>query len=439
MIDFVSSPLVVLAGLVALVAVALLSWKSSRYGLYAVTALLPAYLIRLRLWNIPTTILELAILLLFVLWIVRSGIWRSLWNWSEPRVNLLPLIVRLLISLILIAATISAWISPNQLAAWGQWKAYFLEPIMILLVATYSLQTKRQMEIILAILGAHILLLFPLGLIQYLTGWSIPSEFWSASATRRITTIYGYPNGTSLFVAPIVALYLGWWSGFRSSWRVLASLVIVAGLGLIIMAHTAGALAALGICLIVILWRYPRTRLWSSVLMVTTLLAGWYYVATSNFLTQWQRITSQTLILTSSSLEIRINQWRETLALLSHHWLLGSGLAGYQIALQPYHQHTWLEIFLYPHNLLLNFWTELGLIGVVAFLGLLIYLIIGLWQAKSPSAIQQGLLLACIAIFVHGLVDVPYFRNDLSVLFFLLVALTIFSFQIKEPLPTKRS
>ncbi len=439
MIDFVSSPLLVVAGLVAIIIVALLSWKSSRYGLYAVTALLPTYLIRLRLWNIPTTILELAIILLFVLWIIRAGIWRSVLNWSQPRVNLVPLIVRVLISLLLLAATVSAWISPNQLAAWGQWKAYFLEPIMILLVATYSLQTKRHIEIILAILGAHILLLFPLGLIQYLTGWSIPSEFWSASATRRITTIYGYPNGTSLFITPIVALYLGWWSGFRSSWRILASLVIIAGLGLIIMAHTAGALAALMICFIVILWRHPHTRLWSWLLITITLLASWYYLSTPNFQTQWQRITTQTLTLTSSSLEIRIDQWRETATLLSHHWLLGSGLAGYQSALLPYHRHNFLEIFLYPHNILLNFWAELGLIGAIAFLSLLLYLLVTLWKLKSPSAIQQGLLLAFIALLMHGLVDVPYFRNDLSVQYFLLVAITIISYQIKVPLPTKHN
>ena len=310
---------------------------------------------------------------------------------------------------------------------------------MVFLVALYSLQTRRQIEIILGILGAQILLLFPLGLVQYLTGWGIPNEFWSAAASRRITTVYGYPNGTSLFVTPIIALYLGWWSGFRSSWRVLASLVIATGLALILMAHTAGALVALLICLIVVLWRYPRTRLWSSLLMSVMLLASLYYLTTPNFQTQWQRITTQTLTLTSGSLEIRIDQWRETLAMLSHHWLLGSGLAGYQTALLPYHQHNWLEVFLYPHNLLLNFWAELGLIGAIAFLGLILYLIAHLWKTKSPSAIQQGLLVAFIAILIHGMVDVPYLRNDLSVQYFLLVAITIVSLQTREPLLTKHS
>ena len=36
-----------------------------------------------------------------------------------------------------------------------------------------------------------------------------------------------------------------------------------------------------------------------------------------------------------------------------------------------------------------------------------------------------GVLLALIAVIVHGLVDVPYFKNDLSLEFWTLVAVTL--------------
>ena len=41
------------------------------------------------------------------------------------------------------------------------------------------------------------------------------------------------------------------------------------------------------------------------------------------------------------------------------------------------------------------------------------------------GALQLGVLLALVAVVVHGLVDVPYFKNDLCLLFWTLVALTV--------------
>ena len=209
-IDFISPPAVVWLGLLLPLAMVIISWRSTIGGLYLLTALLPTYLIRLRLWDIPTTILELSLLLLFIVWLLRSGWWQQLTKGFLRPVNLVPPTVRWLLIILLLAATVSAVISPQHTAAWGIWKAYWLEPIMIFLLAIYTIRTRRQIEILLKILGWLVLALFPLGLIQYLTGCGIPREFWANADTRRITTIYGYPNGASLLLGPIVALFLGW-------------------------------------------------------------------------------------------------------------------------------------------------------------------------------------------------------------------------------------
>ena len=132
----------------------------------------------------------------------------------------------------------------------------------------------------------------------------------------------------------------------------------------------------------------------------------------------------------TSSLAIRGLQWQETFSLLKEHWFFGAGLNGYQSLMAQYHQISWLEIFLYPHNIFLNFWVELGLAGLLLFL-VFIYLISRnlkiLFLKKHYLA--WPLCLTWLVIFIHGLVDVPYFKNDLSVLFFILLALTIVSLQ----------
>ncbi len=43
----------------------------------------------------------------------------------------------------------------------------------------------------------------------------------------------------------------------------------------------------------------------------------------------------------------------------------------------------------------------------------------GVWRA-----IHFGVLLALVGIVIHGLVDVPYFKNDLSLEFWTLMAIT---------------
>ena len=135
-------------------------------------------------------------------------------------------------------------------------------------------------------------------------------------------------------------------------------------------------------------------------------------------------------------------------------WFFGTGLSGYQESIKPYHQagiffnfdrdpdfrkklvlfnekykaKHWqpVEIYMYPHNLILNFWTEMGVIGVLAFI-LLVgsffragykMLVSDKLNDRKEKYIVLGLLGAMIVLAVHGMVDVPFFKNDLSVIFF---------------------
>ena len=135
-------------------------------------------------------------------------------------------------------------------------------------------------------------------------------------------------------------------------------------------------------------------------------------------------------------------------------FIFGTGLSGYQENVAIYHQEgiffnherdadfrrkiVWedgdykakhwrpVEIYMYPHNIFLNFWTELGLAGMVLFIwiiGKAMHLSLKIYEQKSVyKGIALGLIGAMVAIFVHGLVDVPYFKNDLAVVFWVLLA-----------------
>jgi O-antigen ligase len=73
-------------------------------------------------------------------------------------------------------------------------------------------------------------------------------------------------------------------------------------------------------------------------------------------------------------------------------------------------------------------WAELGLLGLAAFAVLLGMLLWRGWSGFSKAegfakALLWGTSAAFVAITVHGLVDTPYYGNDLSVEFWMLAAL----------------
>ena len=155
--------------------------------------------------------------------------------------------------------------------------------------------------------------------------------------------------------------------------------------------------------------------------------------------------------------QIRRQQWTETVKMLRDGRLLtGAGLDGYQKAIAPFHQAgifvkngdpKWLskvlwdpayrakvwqpvEIYMYPHNIVLNFWSELGLFGLLVFLWLMgkqLFLSFrGAIREKSRERfLFLGVGTAMTATIVHGLVDVPYFKNDLAVIFWIIIVLTV--------------
>jgi O-antigen ligase len=415
-----------------------IAWRSRFKALMILTVLLPSYIIRTTILTIPVTFLELMIVGLFAIWIIRE----KQYPWllirrGLPHINPIPLAYRLTITIILLAATISIFIGSDLWASLGIWKAYFLEPIMLFLIVMHTVRLPQQIYDLLDSLGLLVLLLFPLALYQQLTGHSIPEPFWAAAATRRITTVFGYPNANGLLLAPIIALYAGYLLKRESLVKTIYKLaVIITGCLIIFWSHTDGAMVALILTAIYLVGKIlPRKKWYWLGLILVALGTIYFFLSSQQWQTQWHRISTNTLALTSSSLEIRINQWRETLVLLKTQPILGSGLVGYQTALEPFHANPFLEIFLYPHNILLNFWVELGLLGLLGFLWLGWLLVQSLRTKKADPWLSTLLTAAWLTLIIHGLVDVPYFKNDLSVLFWLLVAFTLINanFQASTP------
>jgi putative inorganic carbon (HCO3(-)) transporter len=246
-------------------------------------------------------------------------------------------------------------------------------------------------------------------LFQFVTGWFIPSP-WNVGILegRRATGIFPFPNALALFVVPVGACAIARFLQAPNRWD---GVTLFAAILSTALARSEGGGAALLAAAGVVAVSMPR---WRKFVATVALVGGLAVVAIAPVRHKvWQEVTFQ-----GWSGKVRLVIWQETWAMLKDRPLFGAGFGAYPTVIQPYHKATYLEIFQFPHNALLNIWSETGLLG----------LLVVLWMAftwirlgKPPRMVSLAPL---VAIAVQGLVDVPYFKNDLAVMFWMLVWLT---------------
>jgi O-antigen ligase len=108
-------------------------------------------------------------------------------------------------------------------------------------------------------------------------------------------------------------------------------------------------------------------------------------------------------------------------------FVLGTGLGEFFRKVQkPYYDDRIMERLIFPHSIFINFWTETGILGMLAITVILGYTFYLAYKIRrTDKLIGAGILAALTVLVVHGLVDVPYFKNDLSFLFWIIMALPI--------------
>ncbi|MBT4349625.1 O-antigen ligase family protein [bacterium] len=403
----------------------LIAKRSVVWALALIILLLPSYLWRLDFLGWPTTFLELMIVGLFIFWLIKQQRRQKI-NWRlSGFANRIAKPWRYFILTWLLVSVIALIFNFN-LSALGLWRAYFLEPILFLLIFLYSVKNKEDRQIIFYGLGGLVVWLAFVAIWQSFTAWNLPAAY-NEPNIKRLTAVFAYPNALSLLIAPITAWFTGLWLSSKHKSKELAYLgVIFLGILLLVSTKSEGALLAFGFSLLFYFF-FAKIANKKKLALVIILILAIFLTPAKNYITQATNdILQPNSNQHTSSLAVRSLQWQETTELLQDHWLVGAGINGYQKMMVNYHQITWLEIFLYPHNIFLNFWVELGFLGLLLFITLMSYLARTCYGLiKNQHYLAWALTLAWLTWFVHGLVDVPYFKNDLSVLFFILLGLTI--------------
>ncbi|MGL4649066.1 MAG: O-antigen ligase family protein, partial [Caldilineaceae bacterium] len=120
----------------------------------------------------------------------------------------------------------------------------------------------------------------------------------------------------------------------------------------------------------------------------------------------------------------RVQLWQDTLPLLRDYWFTGSGLSPVAMIYATYSLLLHVPFLEHAHNLYLQVALEQGMVGLVAFVGLIVATLVRAPAAWGAADRTQRLLLAAgvasvTAMAVHGLFDAELYVSALAPLIFL--------------------
>jgi len=129
---------------------------------------------------------------------------------------------------------------------------------------------------------------------------------------------------------------------------------------------------------------------------------------------------------------VRFEIYRYAWQMVKDNWIFGIGPAKFQSVLSGFpitdsFRQFALPYAYHPHNLYLALWLNFGILGLLSFLGVVVATIVNLFRSRTGLSLL--LLAALSAILMQGVFDTTYFKNDLSAIFWLIIAL---SFALKS-------
>ncbi|MBW7883832.1 MAG: O-antigen ligase family protein [Caldilineaceae bacterium] len=334
-------------------------------------------------------------------------------------------------------ATLSGWALISAVEsrypglALREWRTVFLNSLLFGIALAMTLRWSPQQEadrrLLVAAWLAGAAAMAGAGLLGYVMGGQLITN---AEGVWRVQGFYGSPNNLALYLDRTLAVTLAlalFQRPLRAQlvWMALALIQLLALLltfskGSILLALPAifVTLLAGGLWLLRRQGRSTRHLWWLVILALVGALVLAPFIGTERL----QRAVS----LTEGTGFLRLQLWRSAWQMAKDHSLLGVGPDNFLYYYRSDYMlpAAWQEPNLnHPHNLFLDWWTRLGIPGLLLGLGWLAAGATGIVRALQRGArpaLALGILAAAVGGLVHGLIDVSYALPDLMLVWVLL-------------------
>lgn len=374
--------------------------------IFSTIFLIPTYLIRFSIFSVPTNLLEILIYFTFISCLFE----KPQVNWKELsekyKIYIFP------ISLMFSGLILSTLINQNYREGFGIIKGWFFDPLLFSFILINKIDKIGIEKILKTIFFSSAIV--SLIALQYFF-------FGELTYDRRLAAFYSSPNYLAMFLSPsiFIGLYL-----IRNSkseiknWITLPSLFLISFVIYLTHSYTAWISIILSFFLTELI---KKRKLDRKTLAVFILILA---VAIAN---QINNPKLKNIFSERSSMESRIMIWKSSLRILEDNWIFGIGPGNFQNKYLEYQKYfpLYLEWAVpHPHNLYLAFWLQGGILGFAGFIALLF-----LWikktlltlkkQKNSPLlAVSLGIV---FYILIHGMIDTTYWKNDLSLMFWIII------------------
>jgi putative inorganic carbon (HCO3(-)) transporter len=393
----------------------------SRWALALTAAAMWSHVWRFKVGPFPTNVLEILILATIVLYIV--GRWQS-GGWRYRRTGL-----EIPTALLLLAALIGIAVSPDHIGALGLYRAYFIEPVILFYIAIDLLRAREHFRVVLLGLavGVTFFAILNLGV------WADVLLTHQPVATGNAPeALYTSPNQVALFYEPALAMAAAFALYANSSRDRAVALVCLVFLfpAMILTLSRGGYLTLIALALTAVI-TMPQRRL--KIALLAGAVIGGLGLAQVPYVSI--RLAHQLdPSYRFNTFEGRLQIWSDTLRMLRDHPIFGAGLRAYARVMAPYVTPPRTPE-LYPHDVWLAMWSEIGLLGLAAFVVLLAILLWRGWRGFAAATgfwrpVLWGTAAAFVTVAVHGMVDTPYFKNDLAVEFWIFAAFQVAAIRI---------
>lgn len=333
-------------------------------------------------------------------------------------------------------ALVAAFAADQTGPALREWRTVFLAGGLFALLLHWVLgqgrRHDRDLLVVAWLTGATVVAIVGLG--QFLMGVSLIE----AEGVQRIRAFYGSPNNLALYLERTLMVTLAFallirgklrWAAIGAAALQGAALLLTFSKGSLILGLPAGLLALwLGGW-----WVLRRRGLSRRPLIWVAAAAGIGALALLPFLGT-ERFRGL-FDLSQGTGYLRVLLWRSSGQMALDHPWLGVGPDNFLYAFRSGYllPGGWQEPNLnHPHNWPLDWWTRLGLPGLILGTGFFISGCALLWTrlraavkdggeaTAQDAALWLGLIAACAAALVHGLIDLSYATPDLMLVWVLI-------------------
>lgn len=315
------------------------------------------------------------------------------------------------------------------------WKSPFLTVEKILLFASYAtaffiganlFEFRERLEKTL-LFSALLLSLY--GLWQFLVGFNLIAEFvkkegiLAPALQSRIFSIFTSPSTFAGFL--ILVIPLGFYYSFQPRLNIyflLTSLLLTT----LFLTFSRGGVLSLIFSTLILFALLKNSKEWGKVLGIiafSLLLAGAIYYLSSNFnfLVSPQKplesaVREEAVV---ESAQGRFEFWEGGIRIFSSYPLLGSGLGTFSQVYNQFQLGRWYSRF--AHNIYLEIASESGVLGLTAFLSLILGVIFLVKNDKK----KPFFLAALSGFLLHNFLDYDLNLSVVGIAFFLLVGLNV--------------